>query len=227
MMLKDPRVGYLTAAGADVVCLQKVSGEAAPGRLDDGLGTLASYLGMTGALGQAAGQRLHVAVLWRDPLRHRGAVVERAAGARRNHLLVDLELHGRRLRVGSVHLPSTTVEDQLHDLDLLLRSVDSDTVLAGDWNATGGDESYDVRALEGDDRRVANRLDAIGLVDGATAAGAAWEPTWRTPDGPPFVRIDAVRLSSAWSGRISGYRVHTDADRLSLHRPVELVLCER
>lgn len=223
-MLEDPRVGYLAAAGADVLCLQKVSGEVAPELLDDGLGRLASHLSMTGAFSRASGQRLHVAVLWRHPLRHRGVVVERADGSLRNHLLVDLELGGRRLRVGSVHLPSTTVEDQLHDLDLLLPFVDPDTVLAGDWNATGANASYDVRALQGDDRRVANQLDAAGLVDAAVTAGAAWEPTWRSPDNPPFVRIDAVRLSPAWGMRVSGYRVHTAVDRLSLHRPVETTL---
>lgn len=226
-MLEDPRVGYLAVAKGDVLCLQKVSGEVAPGLLDDGLGRLAGHLGMTAALGRAAGQRLHVAVLWREPIRQRGAIVQRADGSRRNYLLVDLELRGQRLRVGSVHLPSTTVDDQLHDVALLLSSVDPDTVLAGDWNATGADRSYDEGSLAGDDGRVAARLDTAGLVDGAVAAGAVWEPTWRTLNDPYFVRIDAVRLSSAWSGRVSGYRVHTNADELSLHRPVELCLDAR
>lgn len=220
-MLQDRRVAYLAEVDADVLCLQKVSGEVAPERLDDGLAELATHLGMTGVLGRAAGQRLHVAVLWGDPLRHRGVVIERAHGSRRNHLLVDLWLDVRRLRIGSVHLPSTSVEDQLHDLDLLLCSVDHDSVLAGDWNATSSDASYDVRRLMGDDRRVAARLDAAGLVDAALVAGAAWEPTWRTPDEPSFVRIDTVRLSSAWGGRVKGLRVHTGVDWLSLHRPVE------
>lgn len=57
-MLEDPRVDYLAAAKVDVLCLQKVSGEAAPELLTDGLGRLASHLGMTGALGRATGQRL-------------------------------------------------------------------------------------------------------------------------------------------------------------------------
>lgn len=153
-----------------------------------------------------------------------GKILERTNGSRRNHLLVDLDLLGQRLRVGSVHLPSTNEDDQLHDVALLLASVDSNTVLAGDWNATGADSSYDVVAFRGDGRRVAAQLDAAGLVDGAVVAGAAWEPTWRTPNDPPFVRIDAVRLSPAWSQRVNGYRVHTNADRLSLHRPVELSL---
>lgn len=220
-MLQDPRVAYLAEVGADVLCLQKVSGEAAPERLDVGLSKLASHLGMTGVLGRAAGQRLHVAVLWGDPLRHTGVVIERAHGSRRNHLLVDLWLGARRLRVGSVHLPSASVKDQLHDLDLLLPFVDHASVLAGDWNATSTDASYDVRSLIGDDRRTAARLDAAGLVDAALVAGAVWEPTWRTRDEPSFVRIDAVRLSSTWGGRVRGSRVHTEVDPLSLHRPVE------
>lgn len=96
-MLTDPRVEYLAAAEGDVLCLQKVSGQEAPRLLADGLDRLAGHLGMTGALGRAAGQRLHVAVLWRDPLRRRGLAVERAAGSRRNYLLVDL-VSGDRVR---------------------------------------------------------------------------------------------------------------------------------
>lgn len=220
-MLHDLRVAYVVNAKPDVLCLQKLSGEVAPEQLDDGLGRLAGLLSMSSALSRASGQRLHVAVLWREPLRFRRVVAKRAAASRRNYLLVDLDAGGRRLRVGSVHLPSTTVEDQLHDLTLIFPFVDPVTVLAGDWNATGADASYDVRALKGDDRRVAARLDAAGLADASLVAGAPWEPTWGTPGEPPFVRIDAVRLSSMWGGRVRGYRVRTDVDPLSLHRPVE------
>jgi len=224
-MLQDSRVAYLAEVDADLLCLQKVSGEVAPERLDDGLSELAAHLGMAGVLGRSAGQRLHVAVLWREPLLHRGVVIERAHGSRRNYLFVDLWLGVRRLRIGSVHLPSTSVEDQFHDLELLLRSVDHDSVLAGDWNATSSDATYDLPRLMGDNRRVAARLDAAGLVDAALVAGAAWEPTWRpTPNEPFFVPIDAVRLSPTWGGRVKGLRVHTGADPLSLHRPVEATI---
>lgn len=221
--LEDLRVTYLASTGADVLCLQKVSSEFAPERLDKGLSRVGAHLGMSGALSRAAGHRLHVAVLWQSQLRCFD-VAERVAGSRRNHLLVDLEVGDRRLRVGSVHLPSSSVGDQLHDLDLLLPLVDSDTVLAGDWNSTGADPSYDARALEGDDRQVAARLDGAGLVDAAVVATADWQPTWRTSDGRNRVRIDAVRLSPVWGQRLSAYRVHTEADRLSLHRPVEITL---
>jgi len=223
-MLEDPRVGVLAGSGADVICLQKVSGEAEPDRTEAGLAALATNLGMRGALSRAAGERLHVAVLWRAPWTLVGDARPRGSSSHRNHLLVDLDSGGGRLRAGSVHLPVTSVEDQLHDLELVLAQADDRTVLAGDWNATGADTSYDIRALEGDDRRVGCRLDEAGLVDAAFAAGAAWVPTWRRPDTEPFVRIDAFRLAPSLAPAVTGLSVHTDVDGLSLHRPVELAL---
>jgi endonuclease/exonuclease/phosphatase family metal-dependent hydrolase len=223
-VLEDPRVAVLAGSGADVICLQKVCGEAEPDRTEAGLAALATNLGMSGALSRAAGERLHVAVLWRAPWTLVGDPRPRDPVTHRNHLLVDLHAGGGRLRVGSVHLPVTSVEDQLHDLELLLAQADDRTVLAGDWNATSADPSYDARALEGDDRRVGGRLDEAGLVDAARAVGVAWVPTWRTPDGEPFVRIDAFRLAPSLAPAVTGLDVHTDVDELSLHRPVELAL---
>lgn len=183
-MLSDARVAYLVDSKPDVLCLQKLSGEVVPEQLDEGLSKLAGRLGMAGALSRAAGQRLHVAVLWREPLRLRQVVAKRAAGARRNYLVMDL----------------------------------------GDWNSTGADASYDVRRLHDDDRRVGTWLDTAGLMDSALVAGAPWEPTWGTPDELPFVRIDAVRIRRDLAREVRRYRVHTGADELSLHRPVEVTL---
>lgn len=223
-MLSDARVDYLVDSKPDVLCLQKLNGEVVPEQLDEGLSKLAGRLGMSGALSRAAGQRLNVAVLWREPFRLRQVVAKRAAGARRNYLVMDLESHGRRLRVGSVHLPSTSGADRLHDLDLICPLVDPVTVLAGDWNSTGADASYDVRRLHDDERRVGTWLDLAGLMDSALVAGAPWEPTWGTLDEPPFVRIDAVRICRDLARGVRRYRVHTGADGLSLHPPVEVTL---
>jgi endonuclease/exonuclease/phosphatase family metal-dependent hydrolase len=222
--LDDPRVAYLAGVRADVLCLQKLSGEVDPPRTEAGLTLLADHLGMTGALGRAAGDRLHVALLWAPPWTLVGRVRTRDPSTHRNQLVADIAAGDRRLRMCCVHLPVTSVEDQLHDLELLLAQADDATVVGGDWNATGADASYDAGALEGDDRRVAARLDAAGLADAARVAGAAWEPTWRTPTSAPFVRIDAFRLAPGLEPAVVGYQVRTDVDDLSLHRPVELVL---
>ncbi len=223
-LVEDPRVAVLAAARADVVCLQKVSGEVEPTGTEGGLALLADHLGMTGVLGRAAGDRLHVAVLWGPVWTSVGEPRPRDPSTHRNQLVVDLVSDATRLRVGCVHLPVTSVEDQLHDLDLLLAQTDDATLLTGDWNATGADTTYDARALEGDDRRVALRLDAAGLVDAAVATDAPWVPTWRTPDSEPFVRIDAFRLAPGVVSGLAGYRVLTAHDELSLHRPVEIEL---
>lgn len=221
--LVDPRVDCLAGVGGDVACLQKLSGAPDNRGVEDGVRRLGAGLGMTGAaVGLTAYRRLHVAVLWREPMFRCVGVLDRPHGLRRNFLLIDLAVAGRRLRIGSVHLPSSSVADQLHDVGQLLTSVDQDTVLAGDWNATGADAAYDPARLPGDDGRVAAALDAARLVDAGPACGAPWMPTWGSPGGPPFVRIDGVRLSRRWAERLTGHRVHGDADDLSLHRPVEV-----
>lgn len=173
----DPRVRHIREVAPDVLCCQKLSAEHDPGRVDAGFERLAEALGMTGRLGRAHGDRLHVGLLWSGSAEEVGTAVALGARMHRNAVLVALRTSGgHRLVVGAIHLPSSSVEHRLEDVGTILAALQATgpTVLAGDWNAVGEDPAYDPDLPEhAFDRRVPWLLRESGLTDAAAHLHAA------------------------------------------------------
>lgn len=218
---------HISAVKPDILCCQKLTSVASPSNAERDFDRLADRFGMVGRLGLARGTRLHVAVLWRPRIVEFGSWVALGDRAHRNAALANLWLSERHVvRMGTVHLPSDSVENRLDDVQRLLSHVEEDVpcLLAGDWNSVGQDPAYDPDPPDHRlDRRVAARLVSTGLTDAAHHLAATWQPTWgHSLDEWPAVRIDCFWVNRAITPAVVGYDVDTSVDNLSLHRPILL-----
>ncbi len=218
---------YIADAAPDVFCCQKLTGHRSPDKVNDGFRALGSELGMMGRLARLAGPRMHVAILWRRGITEAGPWTPLGEMLHRNAavttLLIDSDYP---LRVGTVHLPSGSVEDRLADVEHLLAFGDAavPTVLAGDWNSVGEDPTCDPDSpTHSFDRQVATKLAASGLTDAALHLRVPWASTW-DEDGWPRIRIDGFRVTEPVLPALCGYAVDQGVDDLSHHRPVRLFL---
>jgi endonuclease/exonuclease/phosphatase family metal-dependent hydrolase len=223
-------LAHIEKAAPDIFCCQKLSSQVSPRQVTDGFDRFAARLGMAGRLGAARGTRLHVATLWREPVSHSGPWIGLGDTAHRNAALTTLEVRGGLLGVGSVHLPSASVQQRLDDVDRLLAAVDHavPTVLAGDWNSVGEDPTVDPDAGGHTfDRRVGHALSDAGLTDVARHLKAPEKPTWGYVGDWPEIRIDAFRVTKPALAAVRNYNVDDTADHLSAHRPIWLDLDPR
>lgn len=222
-------VEYIRGVAPDVLCCQKLNSETSPSSIERGFELFGGRLGMLGRLAPARGVRLHTGVLWKREIVECRAWVALGDSAHRNAALATLRMsEDRVLQVGTVHLPSGSVEHRLDDVRRLLVALDRalPCVLAGDWNSVGQDPDYDPdpsdRRL---DRRVAARLVSDGLRDAAHHLAEPWQPTWgHSLEGWPAVRIDCFWVDQKMLPALVSYEVDTSVDHLSLHRPILLRL---
>jgi endonuclease/exonuclease/phosphatase family metal-dependent hydrolase len=223
----------------DVVCLQEIwdtSGELST--LDRHVARLADALGMRAMAVPARRSSCHMAILWRPEF---AALSRRSYGLTLWHGLgvVQLDVGAAvPLRVAVTHLPPWDPEQRLADartISGLLDDPGQATVIAGDWNSFGADDSYDpepdwstlpphkvwrhvrwnddphapLRA----DRRPAELLRRCGLHDAAVHLRADWRATGGHMDADLSRRLDAF-----WTTRpqaLRGYQViDTPAARL-------------
>lgn len=221
------QLAHIAQIAPDILCCQKLSGEHPPDRVAAGFEQFAAKLGMSGRISLRSESRPHVGVLWRDgitetgPWRPFGGEFERNAG------VTVLDVNGHRLRLGSIHLPSSSIEAILADTERLLPFADPSlaTVLAGDWNSVGESRTYDAGPDQPlYDRRATERLTEAGLIDVARHLSAEWRPTWGVGIDWPEIRIDAFRVSTPVLPAVLAYAVDETVDHLSLHRPIVLRL---
>jgi endonuclease/exonuclease/phosphatase family metal-dependent hydrolase len=224
---------------ADVVCLQEIwddSGDLSG--LDRHVATLADALGMRAMAVPARRSHCHMAILWRPEF---AALSQRGHGLTLWHGLgvVQLDVGAAvPLRVAVTHLAPWDPEQRLADARTITGLLDDPgqaTVIAGDWNSFGADDSYDpepdwstlpphkvwrhvrwnddpnapLRA----DRRPAELLRRCGLHDAAAHLRTAWQPTGGHMGADLSRRLDAF-----WTTRpqaLRGYQViDTPATRL-------------
>ncbi len=234
----------------DVVCLQEI--------WDDGddlcalgrhVATIADALGMRAMAVPARRSHCHMAILWRPEF---AALSQRSHGLTLWHGVgvVQLDVGAAvPLRVAVTHLAPWDPVRRLSDVRTIAGLLDDPgqaTVIAGDWNSFGAEDTYDpepdwsklrpgkvwrhVRWSDDPDtppradRRPAELLRRCGLHDAAPHLRAPWQPTGGHMGDDLSRRLDAL-----WTTRpqaLRGYRViDTPATRLlSDHLPIRVDL---
>lgn len=234
----------LSAAGPDVACLQEIWDDGADlSLLHRHVAELGDALGMRAMPVPARRSHCHLAVLWRPQF---AVLSQRSYGLTLWHGLgvVHLDVGAAvPLRVAVTHLAPWDPEQRLADARTITGLLDDPgqaTVVAGDWNSFGADDTYDPEPdwsqlpprkiwrhirwsddphhLPRADRRPAELLRRCGLTDAAVHLRAPWQPTGGHQGNDLSRRLDAFWTTRPWALR--SYRViDTPPARPSPDRP--------
>jgi endonuclease/exonuclease/phosphatase family metal-dependent hydrolase len=215
----------------DVVCLQEIWDDGDDlAALDRHVATIAEALGMRAVAVPARRSCCHLAILWRSEF---AALSQRSHGLTLWHGLgvVQLDVGAAvPLRVAVTHLAPWDPEQRLADVRTITGLLDDPgqaTVVAGDWNSFGADDTYDPEpqwsklrpgkvwrhvqwsddpdTLPRADRRPAELLRRCGLHDAALHLRAPWQATGGHMGDDLSRRLDAF-----WTTRpqaLRGYQV--------------------